>query len=177
MVIHGGIDGYSRLIVYLSCCNNNLAESVLELFLKAVQAYGNPLRVRGDRGVENTQVADYMISQGGSCRNRFICGQSVHNQRIERLWRDLYTGCTVIYYRLFYYMEDIKILDPDNHLDLFCLQFVFIPRINASLEQFTATWNNHPLRSASNRSPYQLWILGKHPESLTGVSSCSYAYS
>ena len=121
MVIHGGIDGYSRLIVYLSCCNNNLAESVLELFLKAVQAYGNPLRVRGDRGVENTQVADYMISQGGSCRNCFICGQSVHNQRIERLWRDLYTGCTVIYYRLFYYMEDIKILDPDNHLGLFCL--------------------------------------------------------
>ena len=111
-----------------------------------------------------------MINQGGSCRNHFICGQSVHNQRIKRLWRDLYTGCTVIYYRLFYYMEDIKILDPDNHLDLFCLQFVFIPRINASLEQFTATWNNHPLCSASNRSPYQLWILGKHPESFTSVS-------
>ena len=131
MVIHGAIDGYSRLIVYLKCCNNNLAETVLDLFLKAVQACGCPLRVRGDRGVENTQVADYMINQGGSCRNRFICGQSVHNQRIERLWRDLYTGCTVIYYRLFYYMEDIKILDPDSHLDLFCLQFVFIPRINA----------------------------------------------
>ena len=170
MVIHGAIDRYSRLIVYLNCCNNNLAEIVLDLFLKVVQACSCPLHVRGDRRVENTQVADYMINQGGSCRNHFICGQSVHNQSIERLWRNLYTGCTVIYYRLFYYMKDIKILDPDNHLDLFCLQFVFIPRINTSLEQFTATWNNHPLCSASNRSPYQLWILSKHPESFTSVS-------
>lgn len=56
MVINGGIDEYSRLIVYLSCCNNNLAESVLELLFKTVQAYGNNLHVHGDRGVENTQV-------------------------------------------------------------------------------------------------------------------------
>ena len=28
MVIHGGIDGYSRLIVYLSCSNNNRADTV-----------------------------------------------------------------------------------------------------------------------------------------------------
>ena len=53
-------------------------------------------------------------------------------------------------------MEDIKILDPDNALDLYCLQFVFIPWINASLHQFVTTWDHHPMRSASNRSPYQL---------------------
>jgi len=57
-VIHGTIDGCSRLIVYLNCCNNNLASSVLDLFLKAIETYGCSLRVRGDRGVENTQVAD-----------------------------------------------------------------------------------------------------------------------
>ena len=176
MVIHGAVDGYSRLIVYLNCCNNNLASSVLDLFLKATETYGCPLHVRGDRGVENTQVADYMVNQEGFCRNRFICGQSVHNQRIERLWRDLYTGCTVMFYRLFYYMEDNKILDPDSALDLYCLQFVYIPRINASLHQFMTTWNHHPLRTASNRSPYQLWVLGKHPESVANVSMYDTSY-
>jgi len=73
MVIHGAVDGYSRLIVYLNCCNNNLASSVLDLFLKATETYGCPLHVRGDRGVENTQVADYMVNQEGFCRNHFIC--------------------------------------------------------------------------------------------------------
>ena len=163
LVIHGGIDGHSRLIVYLNCCNNNLADSVLELFLQAVQIYGCPLRVRADRGCENTKVADYMISHG-ICRNPFICGRSVHNQRIERLWRDVFTGCTSLYYQLFYYMEDIGILHPDNSVDMFCLHFVYIPRINASLNQFTLTWNHHPLGSACNKSPLQIWRTGRHPE-------------
>ena len=32
-VIHGGIDGFSRLIVCLSCATNNSAATVLALFL------------------------------------------------------------------------------------------------------------------------------------------------
>ena len=71
-----------------------LHNSVFDLFTETVEAYGCPLRVRGDRGTENTKVADYMINQGGSHSFPFICGRSVHNQRIERLWKDLFTGCT-----------------------------------------------------------------------------------
>ena len=120
MVIHGAIDGHSRMIVYLHCSNDNTAETVLGLFTDAVQTYGRPLRVRGDRGTENTKVAEYMINQGGTLQP-FICGRSVHNQRIERLWRDLFTGCTTVFYNLFYFMEDNGILHPDNSVELFCL--------------------------------------------------------
>ena len=44
----------------------------------------------------------------------FICGSSVHNQRIERLWRDLFQSCLVSFYDLFYDMEDNLLLDVDN---------------------------------------------------------------
>ncbi|CAB4042493.1 PREDICTED: uncharacterized protein LOC107339677 isoform X1 [Paramuricea clavata] len=40
MVIHGGIDGFSRVPVYLSCSNNNRADTVFELFEEAVNCWG-----------------------------------------------------------------------------------------------------------------------------------------
>ena len=62
-MIHGAIDGYSRLPLYLKCAPNNLAATVLECFTEAVSVYGLPLRVRSDMGGENYGVAEFMWSQ------------------------------------------------------------------------------------------------------------------
>ena len=84
----------------------------------------------------------------------------MHNQRIERLWRDVFAGCIHLFYTLFYSMEIAGILNPTNDLDLFCLHYVYLPRINHHLDTFREGYSHHRLRSARNRSPYQLWFGG-----------------
>ena len=55
-MILGGIDGFSRFIVYLACSDNNRSGMVVELFQNAVREYGLPDRVRSDKGRENIKV-------------------------------------------------------------------------------------------------------------------------
>lgn len=160
IVIHGCIDGYSRRVVYIRASTNNRANTVLQLFLQAISECGWPSRVRSDIGGENVDVARAMLMVRGVNRASHIAGSSVHNQRIERLWRDIFRCVCHLYYALFYEMEESGLLCPTTDLDLFCLHQVFVPRLNQQLVQFMHAWNNHPLRTERNLTPLQLWAQG-----------------
>lgn len=57
-------------------------------------------------------------------------------------------------------MEDNGILDPDSDIDIFCLQLVFVPKLQHYLNSFRNGWCNHCIRTEHNRTPHQLWIQG-----------------
>lgn len=107
-----GIDGYSHMVTYIGRSNNKRADTVLQLFVRAVREYGYPSRVRSDHGLENVDIARLMIDHRGTNRGSHITGSSVHNQRIERLWRKVNRIVSRSYRNLFFYLENEHLLDP-----------------------------------------------------------------
>ena len=60
---------------------------------------------------------------------------------------------------LFYHLERNGMLDLDNSSDLFCLYFVFVPRIQRSLDAFREAWARHRLSTESGRTPLQVCYI------------------
>ena len=148
------------MITYLKCSTNNKATTVYELFIQAVRQFGLPSRLRSDHGGENILIAQHMLEHRGLDRASIITGSSTHNQRIERLWRDLHRCVTQLYYRLFYHLEHHDLLDPTNEIHLYSLHYVYVRRINKSLTEFQEGWNHHSIRTAQNKSPHKLFVEG-----------------
>ncbi|CAG2221929.1 unnamed protein product [Mytilus edulis] len=157
---HGGIDGYSRLITYLMASTDNRASTVLEQFVPACLRFGVPNMVRSDMGGENLMVGLFMNVVNKDKPDNIIAGRSVHNQRIERLWKDIYEQEVEFFYKLFYDMEDEGLIDIRSTVHLTALKFVFIPIINCNLKKFMKAHNKHKVRTEGNRSPEEVWISG-----------------
>lgn len=81
--------------------------------------------------------------------------------RIERLWRDVFMSVTGVYYNTLHSLEDQHLLDISNILHIFCCHYVFLPRIQASLDVFSEAWDNHSIRTEQNLTPNQLWQVGQ----------------
>ena len=128
---HGIIDGASRLIVCLKSHNNNKATTLLEDYVNANKQYSIPFRVRGDKGGENMKVAEFMFSARppipGDLFKPYLVGSSNHNQRIERLWRDVIQS--LIRYYLEFFQQILHDLDQVSFTDVqkSVIQYLFLP--------------------------------------------------
>ncbi|CAG5894030.1 unnamed protein product [Menidia menidia] len=109
IVLFGAVDGYSRKVVCLNAATNNRASTAFTAFKKATERHGIPSRVRG---------------------------KSVHNQRIERLWRDVRTCVTSKYYNELHSLEMDHLLDVSSSEDLLTVHLALLPKLKADLEAF-----------------------------------------
>ena len=80
------------------------------------------------------RVAQHMLHHRGVERWSVMVGSSVHNQRIEHLWKDSHRCVTLMFNRLFYYLEQNNLLNPITEEHLFAIHYVFLPRINRALK-------------------------------------------
>ena len=150
-IVHVAIDGFSRLIVFCACSNNNRSQTVVTLFQRAISQYGRPLKVRTDKGGENVRVWEEMINHSPAGEMAVITGSSVHNQRVERFNRDLNIHCADVLKSDLYELEHQGLLDPSNDTDLFCLHYVYVPRINQLLQEFVNAHNHHSISTENNQ--------------------------
>ena len=109
------------------------------MYTDAVNLDGLPNEVQSDLGGENIEVWRYMIEH--SSNEAVVTGSSTHNERIEHLWRDVYR-VGVPFADTFRELAKTD-LDPLNEVDIFCLHYIYLPRINTVLDEFVECWNNH----------------------------------
>jgi len=69
-------------------------------------------------------------------------------------------------------MEDDGSLDCLNEVDMFCLHYALLPRINQALEGFVESWDNHPVSTCQNLTPNQLFIQGALRQNMTPHCLC-----
>ena len=98
-----------------------------------------------------------------------ITGSSTHNERVERLWRDVFRCVGVLFHDTFQQLQDDGHLNPLNEVDMYCLHHVFLPRINLSLKSFMESWNNHPISTEHNHTPNQLFVEGALQQNVSGT--------
>ena len=153
------MDSHALSPIYIHCAANNRASTVIAMFQEGVSRFGLPDKVRSDHGGENIDVWRYMLNSHNGDSHCVITGSSTHNERIERLWRDVHR-CVAHFAETFRDLECEGVLDPLNDVDMFCLHYVFLPRINKCLLDFQESWNNHGLSTEASMTPYQLFAEG-----------------
>ena len=157
VVIHGAVDGYSRLITYLEAASNNCAPTVLSAFQNAVAEYGLPSRIRTDRGGENVLVSQFMLEHPlrGTGRGS-VWSDVVYTTRESRNSGGI---CTLLLLQLLLLHGILNICDD---LDIYALHLTFLPLIQRQFDLFRNGWANHSIRTEHNRTPKQLWLMGLH---------------
>ncbi|CAG2184516.1 uncharacterized protein [Mytilus edulis] len=160
MVIHGGIDGFTRLVVFMNISNNNKATTVHRGFIAATEQFNWPIRLRTDFGGENELIWQAILDKRGP--RSALVGSSVHNQPIEQLWGIINDRVTLPFKVLFDSMARDGLLNTDNDTDIMCLHWVFLPLIQANLTREVLALNKRKISTEHQRSPCQLEIQFMH---------------
>lgn len=87
--------------------------------------------------------------------------RSLHNVRIERLWRDVRKDSLEAFRQVFMHLEEIGKLDMENPHHRSSLFLVFRRRIQQSLDRTRDAWNLHGLRTERRKIPVAIYELSR----------------
>ena len=148
--IHGGIDGFSRKVLWLKVGPTNNNPYVVALyFVRTVFDLSKlPCTVRADRGTENGQIARIQRSlrtgdDAFAGENSFMYERSTANQRIEAWWSILRKQCTNFWINKFKDMQSASLLDVSDPFQKEALRFSFMNLIQQDLNCTAKNWNSH----------------------------------
>ena len=156
--IHGGIDGYSRRILWLEVgCTNNNPKIIANYFTDCIRQIGGvPRIVRADAGTENISVAGIQrflrsgTEDAFSGEKSFLYGRSVSNQRIEAWWSFLKKSNASWWIDFFKDMRDEGVFCDHDPIHIDCLRFCFMPLMQQELHTVAKQWNLHNIRPSHN---------------------------
>ena len=57
-------------------------------------------------------------------------------------------------FETYFFLKNERLLDPLNEVHMCTLHYVYMPRINKALDEFSNDWKYHLLSSVGNRSPF-----------------------
>lgn len=136
---------YALQVTGLRASTSNSADTVLTMFMEAIQKRGIPSWLRGDCGGENHDVSILMILLRGLNRASFMWGSSIFNTRIERMWVEVGKRFAHSWHAFFLWLERMHLLDCKNKAHLWLLHFLFLELINTDCDNFADEWNSHPI--------------------------------
>ena len=95
-IITGVVYGFIQLAVGLSCTDNSKVCTILSIFSESCQRLWPLSKLSSDKGRENVLVADYIMQKRETAGGSVITGRNTHNQRVQRLFKNILAGCNQI---------------------------------------------------------------------------------
>ena len=169
--IHGGIDGFSRKVLWLRVCRSNKSpDNIARMYLGSVVKEGGcPVELVTDLGTENAIVAAIQsYFRDNPDAHRYV--PSPRNQRIESWWSILSKTRFIWWRNFFTDLEFQGKLDLCDELSKECLWYTFSGLIQKELDDIVEHWNTHRIRKSRSNCiagrPDSLFYI---PENYGGV--------
>ncbi|XP_013390872.1 uncharacterized protein LOC106159197 [Lingula anatina] len=156
--VHGAIDGYSRMILWLNVAPSNKDPAIISYFyMQTVAAlHGCPSLLQTDPGVENGIIAalqctfrvNHEDELAGSKSHKY--GKSTTNQRIESWWSYYRRNRIDWWMDKFYELVRNQQFNKDNDTHVKCIRFCYMSLIQQELDDIKERWNGHNILPSPN---------------------------
>lgn len=157
--IHGCVDGFSRMVLWLEVASTNNDPEVTAFYYLSTlkQLKFMPTILRSDKGSENVLIGSLQVCLRKKHVDKlageksYITGKSVRNQRIESFWGRMRQHSMDFYIQFFKCMQSKNLFDG-SRLHILCLQYCFAFLIKQDLKLTKDLWNTHHIRKQNINS-------------------------